>query len=147
MREPDRIMGKHDSRAIRYNFGQRCIRFGSCYVSIRYSNNINRVILKLHRRVLVTEHLNGMTLQSVRDSAFAINVVMVPKDGETAKRRYNARKNRRYHAWRYTATAEWLHVDVITAEQHDIGNKTRRFSNDGVEACDVARMRARMKIG
>ena len=33
-----------------------------------------------------------MTLQSVCDSTLAINVVMVPEDGETAKRRYKARK-------------------------------------------------------
>ena len=45
-----------------------------------------------------------------------------------------------------TRPPERLHVDVVAAEQRDVGEETRRFSDDCGEAGDVASMRTGMKI-
>ncbi len=86
MREPDRVVGKHNGRAIRGEFGQQRIGFIPRYVSIRYSNNINKVIFKLHDQTFIPEDSNVMTFKSACDRTLPIIVVMIAKDGETAKR-------------------------------------------------------------
>ena len=147
MREPDWVVGKHNGRAIRGEFGQQRIGFTPRYVSIRYSNNINKVIFKLHGQTFIPEDSNVVTLQSVCHGTPPIIVVMVAEDGETAKRRCKAREDRRYGVWWHPTTPEWLHVDVVAAEQRDVRDETRRFSDDCGETCNVASMRTGMKIG
>ena len=81
MREPDRVVGKHNGRAIREETGQQCIGFTPRYVSIRYSNNINKVIFKLRDETLITEDSNVMPLKSTCDHTFPVSIVMIAKDG------------------------------------------------------------------
>jgi hypothetical protein len=40
-----------------------------------------------------------------------------------------------------------LHVDVVAAEQHEIGRERRSLVHDRVEAGDIVRMRSGVKIG
>src|SRR3981081_895640 len=88
-----------------------------------------------------------MILQSVRHSALVINVVMISKDCETTERRFETRKDCRDRAWRYTAAAEWLHIDVVPAKQHEIRCETCSVIYDRVKAHHVIRMRPGVKIG
>ena len=88
MREPDRVVGKHNGRAIRGEFGQQRIGFTPRYVSIRYSNNINKVIFKLNGETCMTEDSNVMPFKSACNRTLPVVVIMIAKDGETAERRF-----------------------------------------------------------
>ena len=95
----------------------------------------------------MVEHGDAVIAQRVRHGALAVDVVMVAEDREPAKRRLEARKDRGDGARRHAPAAEQLHVDVISAEQHEIGRDAGGFGDDRLEARDVVRMRPGVKIG
>jgi hypothetical protein len=72
--------------------------------------------MKLHGHAAIAKDAYVSALQCASHIACSVLVVVIPKDGEPAEWRFEARKRRRYYAWWNAPTAEWLHVNVIAAE-------------------------------
>ena len=97
--------------------------------------------MKLQGHAAIAKHVYVLALQCASHIACSVLVVVIPKDGEPAEWRFEARKRRSYRVWWDASAAEYLHVNVIAAEQCNVGSKTRSLGNDCVEARNVAQSR------
>ena len=76
----------------------------------------------------------------------AVDVIMISQHSELPMRPMQVRQDRRCDLGRHSSTAEQLLIDEVSTEEDEIGTEGARFSDDALEAGDVAGMRAGVKI-
>ena len=72
---------------------------------------------------------------------------MISENGELAQGRTQLRQNCDGDPGRHPSASEQLHVDKVTAEQNESGAESSGFRNDGLQASNIAGMRASVEVG
>jgi hypothetical protein len=116
-------------------------------VSVGHANERNRPVLKSDGRPVMVEDCHAVIAKRIRYRILVIEVIMVAEDGEGTKRRFETCEDLRDGGGRHAPAAEWLHVDVIAAEQREIGLGACRFIDDRIQPRDIAGMRPSVKVG
>ena len=75
-------------------------------MGVRYADDMERIILKLHSVTVMLQDGNASVAQGIGHGAFIIDVVVISKDCEKAERRLNTREDFSDRPWRYTPAAQ-----------------------------------------
>ena len=81
------------------------------------------------------------------DLLLAVDVIVVAENGEAAVTSDHPRQHAGDDARRHPTAAEQLHVHVVAAEQHQVGQERRGLPGDRTVARDIAGVRADMEVG
>ena len=82
--EPDRIMRQHDGRAVRGSAASSGLAPLAHHVGVGQADHVDGMAADNEGAALVVEHRDAVAAERRRDLLFAVDVIVVAEDRETA---------------------------------------------------------------